>query len=216
MKSLTSIVAVGKFGAIGCRNELPWRLKTDMQFFKSQTVDNVVIMGRKTYDSIGGCLPKRTNMILSHNNILFESTNTCQLSLSLGEALFRAQAIKGCETFIVGGASVYEQFAPYVDRYLITVVDKEVPDADAFLSDSIFGDPADWDKKTLANHPMTDGIDEASFSVFEWVARDNDQRRALRDSLVYDYSSRITKRPARRRTTGTSNPQQFQALELQI
>jgi dihydrofolate reductase len=214
MESLTSIVAVNQDGAIGCQNQLPWRLKTDLKFFRQQTSGNTVIMGRKTYDSIGGCLPNRTNIVLSHNSVLFESSPTCQLSLSIAEAIFSAAKLQSSAVFVVGGASTYAQFAPYVDRYLITVVDKKIADADAFLSEDIFGDINNWDKRSLAVYPATPGVDEASFEIFEWTARDAEQRRAARAALLADFKSKAL--IARRRTTAKRAVGSGISLELQF
>src|SRR5436309_740216 len=118
--SLTSIVAIDKNGAIGCRNTLPWRLKSDLAFFRQTTNGNAVIMGRKTYDSIGCCLPNRKNIVLSHSYDLFHSTPDCQLAHSIEEALARAGNSPSREAFVIGGAATYAQFANLIDRYLVT------------------------------------------------------------------------------------------------
>jgi dihydrofolate reductase len=79
LRSLTSIVAVNRDGVIGRRNGLPWRLRTDMKFFREQTLDNVVIMGRKTFDSLGrGALPRRYNIIISGHFALFPEDSDCR------------------------------------------------------------------------------------------------------------------------------------------
>lgn len=218
MKSLTSIVAVNQQGAIGCRNELPWRLRTDMQFFRKQTIDNVVIMGRKTYESVNGCLPHRTNIVLSHNAVLFPSTENCSVSCSIEECLVSASKHPKKQIFVMGGASTYAQFAPLVDRYLITVVDKAVADADAFLSEEIFGDIDGWTKTTIAEHAATDGTDEAPFKIFEWKAKDAEERANLRAQIISDFQQRalLTKKGGKRRVA-ISNPSLWAApLELQL
>jgi len=190
MKTLTSIVAVSRQGAIGCKNELPWRLKTDLSFFRRTTSENVVILGRMTYDSIGKCLPNRTNLVLSHNAVLFQSTSDCRVVCGIEEALFSASRFRSKEAFIIGGASTYQQFAPLVDRYLITVVEKDVPDADAFLSESVFGDPDNWTKKTLGEFPASPDVDEAPFAIYEWVAKDATLRRAHRNAIIDAFTRR--------------------------
>lgn len=184
MKTLTSIVAVSRQGAIGCKNQLPWRLKTDLNFFRRTTSRNVVILGRMTYESIGKCLPERTNLVLSHNSVLFSSTPDCRVVCSIEEALFSAARFRSKETFIIGGASTYEQFAPLVDRYLITVVEKDVQDADAFLPEGVFGDPDHWTKKTIAEFPAVEGLDEVPFAIYEWTAKDSAERRSRRQAII--------------------------------
>ena len=190
MKSLTSIVAVNREGAIGCQNALPWRLKSDLAFFRNTTSHNVVILGRKTYDSIGKCLPNRTNLVLSHNAVLFQSTPECQVVCSIDEALVSASRYRSKSTFVIGGASTYAQFAPLVDRYLITVVDKHVEDADAFLSEAIFGDEANWEKRVLGEYPAILGVDEAPFAIYEWVAIDQAHRASMRNDIIERHKQR--------------------------
>jgi dihydrofolate reductase len=218
MKSLTSIVAVNQQGAIGCKNELPWRLRTDMKFFREQTIDNVVIMGRKTYESVNGCLPQRTNIVLSHNAVLFQSTENCAVSCSIEECLVAASKHPKKQVFVMGGASTYAQFAPFVDRYLITVVDKRVDDADAFLSEEIFGDVDGWDRATIAEYPASEGIDEAPFKIFEWNAHDSERRAELRAQVIADFRQRalLTKKGSKRRAGTPSMPLWASPLELQL
>jgi dihydrofolate reductase len=218
MKTLTSIVAVNRDGAIGCQNQLPWRLRTDLKFFKAQTLNNVVIMGRKTYDSIGGCLPNRTNIVLSHNSVLFENTPTCQLSLSIPEVLFSTSRIRSKEVFVVGGASTYEQFAPFVDRYLVTVVDKPIEGADAFLSESVFGDVGDWAVSLIGEYPATPGIDEAPFAIYEWTAKNADVRHTLRESVVLEYANRnhLTKKSVSKIAPSNAVQSHPESLQLQL
>lgn len=143
-----------------------------------------------TYDSIGKCLPNRTNLVLSHNAVLFQSTPDCKVVCSIEEALFSAARFKSKEAFIIGGASTYQQFAPLVDRYLITVVEKDVPDADAFLSETVFGDPDNWIKNTLGEFPASPGVDEAPFAIYEWVAKDAKDRQVHRNAAIDDFTRR--------------------------
>lgn len=189
MRNLTSIVAVNEQGVIGCGNALPWHVKSDLKFFRQTTVGNVVIMGRKTYDSIGKPLPRRHNIIVSHNTMLFEATPTCQLSRSVDEAIFAASRMNR-DVFVVGGASMYDQMAPYVDRYLITIVHKEVERADAFFDEKIIGDLARWDLKLLSR---SNGIlpgDEASFEIWELNHPNSTEIRLNRDRLVKRFAER--------------------------
>ena len=181
---LTSIVAIDRNGAIGCRNELPWKLKSDMDFFRKSTMNHTVIMGRKTYDSIGGLLKKRINIVLSHNSLLFPSTPDCQLALSLEEALARANVVRAREIFVVGGAATYSEFAHLVDRYLVTIVDHEAKDADAYLSDEILKEIEVWETNEIAAYPPTQGRDEFGFKVFEVDAPDVEDRVELRQRMV--------------------------------
>ncbi|MDG2533305.1 dihydrofolate reductase [Sphingomonas sp. HITSZ_GF] len=188
MRQLTSIVAMNAAGAIGAGNHLPWRIRSDLQFFRRQTLDQVVIMGRKTYDSLGGALPRRTNIVVTHGFSLFPTTAECSAVGAIDEALVAAsRAPKKKEVFIVGGASMYEQFSPYVDRYLITLVDKEVPDADTFFREAWLGDQSDWDSQIISEG-IADGKDnEANFRIWEFLPKRPqiiaDRRMAAIDAL---------------------------------
>ena len=207
---LTAIVAIDLRGAIGCRNALPWRLRSDMKFFRETTTGHTVVMGRKTYDSIGGCLPKRHNVVLSHNNVLFQSSSDCQLALSVPEALFRIDKFADREAFVVGGAVTYDQFAPLVDRYLVTLVDHEVSEADAYLTPSVMDSIRGWHRSELCSFSAEPGTDDYAFSVFEIVAPDAEERSQFRESLKDDFERQLP-RPMRRR--GTSNGQRFRPQE---
>jgi dihydrofolate reductase len=201
MKLLTSIVALNEKGAIGCRNELPWRLKTDMQFFRAQTLNNVVIMGRRTYDSIGGELRKRHNIVLSHNSVLFPQTENSEVATSIPEALAKASRCRGKKIYIIGGASTYKQFAPYVERYLITIVKKEVRDADAFFDESIFRLEDDWEWKKIDNIKWSPSVDDAEFDIFEVIHKRSLEIREKRNDVISEYLAKNPGR-ARRRSGG--------------
>lgn len=169
---LTSIVAVGLRGEIGIENRLPWKLKSDLRFFKRTTLNNIVIMGRKTFDSVGGCLPKRENLILSHSASLFEAHDGCYHTHSVGETLWRRNKLPHKQAYVIGGAQTYEQFAPFVSRYLITVVESRFADADAFFNEAILGNDADWQHTELQVDRLPDAnADEFCFSVYELTHR---------------------------------------------
>lgn len=208
---MTSIVAIDRNGAIGCRNELPWKLKSDMAFFRATTMNHTVIMGRKTYDSIGGPLKGRKNVILSHNSLLFPSTPECKLALSLDEALALADQNRSREVFVVGGAATYEQLSHLVDRYLVTVVDHVTPDADAFMSQQILDDLSRWDQTEINSVPATPDRDEFAFKIFEADAPDADERAEIRQSMVAKHMMKFHKAgisKARASSAGSLIPQE--------
>ncbi len=190
MKQLTSIVALNEDGAIGCQNQLPWRLKTDLKFFRSQTLGNVVIMGRKTFESIGKPLPGRHNIVLSHNNVLFAQDENSEVATSIDEALAKAGKFKRSGIFVVGGASTYEQFAPFVDRYLFTRVCKIIPHADAFFDEGMIGDVNEWDLHLLPGIQPVPGLDEADFAVIEAIHRDGKRIKGVRDERIANWKQR--------------------------
>lgn len=189
MRNLTSIVAVNEQGVIGCGNALPWHVKSDLKFFRETTLNNVVIMGRKTFDSIGRPLPKRHSIIVSHNSTLVPISATCQWAASVEEAIFDASMINR-DAFLVGGASMYLQMADYIDRYLITVVKKSVSNGDAFFDNRIIGELAKWDSQLLFK---SNGIlpgDEAEFEIWEFNHPNPTEIRLRRDRLVGRYAER--------------------------
>ena len=197
MQRLTSIVAVNEDGVIGCGNALPWRLKTDMRFFRETTSGNAVLMGRKTFDSLGRkCLPKRFNIVISHTFGLFVEGAECRSATGIEDALFRATLApkRFKHVYVIGGASMYEQFAPYVDRYLITLVQKDVPDGDTFFDQSFLGDPDAWQITELSK-VGADSDNEAAFAIFEVLARDPQpfaERRAAAIESARSASMRST------------------------
>lgn len=192
MRSLTSIVAVNESGAIGAGNALPWRVKSDLRFFREQTRNNVVIMGRRTYDSLGHGLPDRLNIVVTHGFGMFSGTENCKAAGSINEALVMAEDLrnKRQEVFVVGGASMYEQFSPFVDRYLITEVKKPVPNADTFFSADILGDIDNWSRKTLQLGKADGGKDEADFTIFELSAKTPGVCSDRRQKIFEDFARR--------------------------
>jgi dihydrofolate reductase len=121
------IAAMASNRAIGLDNKLLWKLPADMAYFRSATMGNTVLMGRKTYESIGKPLPGRKNVILtSQQDYVVEG---CQVIHSVDEAL----ALSNTEPiYIIGGAEVYKQFMPYADRILLTFV-QQYFDGDTFF-----------------------------------------------------------------------------------
>lgn len=174
MNRLTSIVARNEEGAIGARNSLPWRVKSDMQFFRRETLDKVVVLGRRTYESLGGCLPRRTNIVVTHGFSLFPESAACRSASGIDEALVLASLAtrKRGEAYVIGGATMYNQFAPFVDRYLITVVNKRVRDADTFFNDAIMGDRASWSCNVIEEGRADGAGNEADYTIFEYIALD--------------------------------------------
>lgn len=186
--SLTSIVAVGLDGAIGVENDLPWRLKSDLRFFKRTTKDNIVIMGRKTFDSIGGCLPKRDNIVLSRTPSLFPDHDNCRQAQSIGQTLHIRGKSPKKSAYVIGGAQIYAQFAPYIDRYLVTVVQSHFPAADAHLAEGIFGDDKTWIRNEIDVERIDDeGADEFEFKVIELLHRNPEKVGAAREEALNSY-----------------------------
>lgn len=111
------IVAMAENGTIGDKNALLWHIREDMIHFRTITSGHPVIMGRKTFESIGRPLPKRTNVVITRSDNEFTG---CEVAHSLEEALAMFPAEE--EIFIIGGAQIYAQALPLADRLYLTVV----------------------------------------------------------------------------------------------
>jgi dihydrofolate reductase len=150
---LTIIVAVDRANGIGIGNALPWHLPEDMAFFKRTTSGHPVLMGRKTFDSIGRPLPNRRNIVITRNgDWSFEGVETAA-SLEAAAAM-----VADRPAFLIGGAQIYEQAQALalVDRLLVTQVEGD------FGCDAFFPaiDPASWQEVARQReHSEKAGID---------------------------------------------------------
>ncbi|MCB9033211.1 MAG: dihydrofolate reductase [Chitinophagales bacterium] len=131
------IVAAAENGAIGKDNQLLWHLSDDLKRFKQLTSGHCILMGRKTYESIGKALPNRTNIILS--NTLKEAPKDCVLFNDLEAALYYAVEQKEETLYVIGGATIYTLTMPYCTDLHLTLVHTEI-EADAFFE----FDDAQW------------------------------------------------------------------------
>ncbi len=112
------IAAIGKNRGLGFGNNLLWNLKKDMKFFRKHTMHNVVIMGYKTFQSIGKPLPNRINIILKRNKIDIEGVEVVN---SVNEALNLAKEYNK-KIFIIGGGQIYNLFLPLADKLYLTLI----------------------------------------------------------------------------------------------
>ncbi len=131
--NVSLIGAMGKDRGLGFSNELSWRLPDDLKRFKGITRGHAVIMGRKTYESIGGPLPERKNIVITRN--AGYRAPGCTVVGSMEEAMKVARtgsSESGAEVFVIGGAEAYKLGLPYADKMYLTFVDADVP-ADAFF-----------------------------------------------------------------------------------
>jgi dihydrofolate reductase len=113
------IVATSKNKVIGNNNELIWKLSSDLKRFKELTTGHPVVMGRKTYESIGKPLPNRRNIIITRN--LEYEVNGCEVVSSLEEALL----LTNNDCFIIGGGEIYKQSLEVADKIYLTLVHKD-------------------------------------------------------------------------------------------
>lgn len=127
---ISAIVAIDKNYAIGKDNQLPWHLPADLAYFKKTTMGSPIIMGRKTFESIGKPLPGRTNIILSSQKQ--DLPKGVMLVHSIEDAKVEAEKLDK-EVFIIGGQKVFETSFNNIDKLYVTVIDTEVEEADAFF-----------------------------------------------------------------------------------
>ena len=136
MTNVTLIAAVGRNGVIGAGNDMPWHLPEDFAYFKRTTMGHPMVMGRKTFDSIGRVLPGRRTIVVTRQPDW--SHPGVETAHSLSEAL--SLAGPAAEVFVCGGGQVYTEAMPWAHRLLITEVDQS-PEGDVRFPDI---DPAHW------------------------------------------------------------------------
>lgn len=140
---ISIIVAVAQNGVIGCHNRLIWHISEDLKRFKTLTTGHPVIMGRKTYESIGRPLPNRRNIVVSRNADLTIEGVEVVASLE--------RAIEMCENddpFVIGGGEIYRAALPLADRLYLTQVDQS-PEGDTFFPNI---EPTKWREVAREEH----------------------------------------------------------------
>jgi dihydrofolate reductase len=135
---IIGIAAVDRNGAIGKGGKLPWHYSADMKFFKETTTGHAIVMGRKTWETLGKPLKNRLNIVLSRTADLEPRESLLVLRdvesvLSLNESLTT-------DLFVIGGAQIYQEFLPHIDKWLITEVPLAVKGADAFMPEGYLQD----------------------------------------------------------------------------
>jgi dihydrofolate reductase len=143
---------------IGVNNTLPWHLSEDLKHFKSLTTGHTIIMGRKTYESIGRPLPNRRNIVISRNsNTSYEGVEVVH---SLEDAFSISTNDK--EVFVIGGSNIYEQALSFVDQLYITEIKK------SFIGDAFFPEinKQIWIEYSRDDHITNDGL-EFSFVKYQ-------------------------------------------------
>ena len=159
---IAMIAAVGENGAVGAEGKLPWHLPTDFAFYKATTMGKPLIMGRKTFESIGKPLPGRTNIVVTHQEAYAPAG--VEVFPGLGAAIARAKEVARAdgvdEIFINGGGEIYRQAMPVAERLYITHVEASPQ------SDTVFPqiDPEQWEV-TDRNDIVAGERDSAKFRI---------------------------------------------------
>ena len=148
MNNITMIAAIGKNNELGKNNDLIWKFKEDMQFFKEQTMGKPMAMGYKTFYSLreGKPLPGRKHIVLTSRNI--EENPQIKIVRSLEELINYIEEYKE-EVMIIGGASIYKAMLEYADKLLLTEIDAEDKEADAFFPEF---NKEEWNNEILSEH----------------------------------------------------------------
>lgn len=156
---LALIAAVAANGVIGSDNALPWRLPEDLKRFKALTLGHPVIMGRRTFESIGRPLPGRRNIVVTRNADW--RAEGCETAASLEAALAAAGAAED-EVFVIGGAQLYAEALPLARRLYLTEI------RHAFEGDARFPDlgRGTWQETAREHHRSADGL-EYDFAIYE-------------------------------------------------
>ena len=148
MKNITMIAAIGKNNELGKNNDLIWKFKEDMQFFKEQTMSKPMAMGYNTFYSLRGGkpLPGRKHIVLTSKNLEENPQVTVVRSV---EELLKYIEDYGEEVMIIGGAKVYSTMLEYADKLVLTEVDAEDKEADCFFPEF---NKDEWEQEVLSTH----------------------------------------------------------------
>ena len=147
---LSLIVAYAENRTIGRENTLPWKLAGDLAHFKRTTLGHPIIMGRKTWDSLGRPLPGRRNIVISRDGS--KAAQGAEFVTSLAEALKRLSPNE--HAYIIGGAQIYQQALPLVDHVVATEV-KALVEGDAFFAAL---DTSQWKEVSRVSQPPENGL----------------------------------------------------------
>lgn len=162
------IVAVAENGVIGQSNAIPWRLKTDQQRLKAITMGKPIVMGRKTFVSLGRPLPGRTNIVVTRDTTFHAVGAVVTTSLDRAMDVARGDALRrfATEISVIGGAEIYNQTLAIADRVELTLV-HATPDGDAHFAPL---DPVVWEETARQRHPAGE-VDSVDFSYVTYRRR---------------------------------------------
>lgn len=153
---ISLIAAIGSHRELGLNNKLLWNIPEDLARFKKITLGHPVIMGRKTFQSIGKPLPNRLNIVVTHDQN-FKAPPKVLICNSLEEAINTAKKSETDEIFIIGGASIYQQAIAFADKLYLTVVKARLPARQGtFTADAFFPDYSQFKKIIFQEKHQTD------------------------------------------------------------
>jgi dihydrofolate reductase len=151
---IIGIAAVDRKGAIGKGGKLPWHYSSDMKFFRETTTGHAVVMGRKTWLTIGKPLKNRLNIVLSRDSNIEPQESL--LVLSDVDSVISFSAKLTTDLFVIGGAQIYSAFLPHIEQWIITQVPLTVNGADAFMPHGYLDGFTKAESKDIGDHLVVD------------------------------------------------------------
>jgi dihydrofolate reductase len=145
--AIIGIVAVDRNGAIGRNGSIPWHYSSDLKFFKSQTVGNACVMGRRTWLSLKKPLPERLNIIMSRQGEI--EARESSLVLRDKTSVLALAPYLACDLYVIGGEQVYRTFLGEIDKWVVTEIPLAVEDADTFMPEGFLGGFRLYDSRQL-------------------------------------------------------------------
>lgn len=161
--TISIIAAIGGNRELGKDNDLLWRIPADLRRLKTLTTGHPIIMGRKTYESIGRPLPGRTNIVITRDER--QVIPGCIVVHSLPAALAEARVVESKEIFIFGGAAIYELALPYVDKLYLTEIAATDTKADVYF-------PEFKDSFVVEKEYPTESHEELTYQWVDYIKND--------------------------------------------
>ena len=161
---ISSLVAMNADRLIGINNDLPWKLKDDLEHFKNYSMHKPIIMGRNTFESIGRPLPNRTNIIVSSK---LESIEGCYICKSLDEAIELGEKYTNDEIILIGGSRIFEEGMSRVNKLVISWVSAAHLDGDVYFPEFNIDD---WLEVSSENFDQSDQ-NEFAFTIKEYIKK---------------------------------------------
>ncbi|MFT5440527.1 MAG: dihydrofolate reductase [Alphaproteobacteria bacterium] len=161
---LALIAAVARNGIIGRDGDMPWRISADLKYFKSTTMGKPIVMGRRTFESIGRALPGRLNIVVSRNAGF--TADGAETATDLDQALEIAALQGGDEVMVIGGGEIYAAALPHADRLYLTEIHT---DAEGDVHFPTF-DRAQWRETSREDHAADGGTPAFSFVTLDRIS----------------------------------------------
>lgn len=162
--TISIICAIAKNRAIGKNNQLLWHIPEDFKHFKETTSGHPIMMGQKTFESIGRPLPNRRNIVITNDEKF--CAEGCEVVYSIDEAIKKACEVEKDEIFFIGGGMIYQQTIGLADKLYLTVVDKE------FEADTFF---PEYNKFTKIVSERKSGNEELAYTFLELTKEKEDE-----------------------------------------